>query len=339
MKLGRRPALTKNFVLEYTPPAHKGKMEETIQKLLPGVRKQESLSRHTTFRIGGPARYFFTATNSDAIIRALQAAKKLRLSVFILSGGSNVVMSDAGFPGLVIQIRNSKFKIRNFRVDAEAGVLCSSLVKATVHRGLEGLEWAGGLPGSLGGAIRGNAGAFGGEIKDAVVSVEAIDEKGRMHVFSKKQCRFSYRSSIFKEKKYIVLSAVLGLVKGDAKELSKIARSHMLYRKERHPLEYPNAGSMFKNCDAKKLPVRWKKHFANVMKIDPFPVIPTAAIIAAAGLKGLRVGNVQVSQKHPNYIVNLGKGRAKDVVRLVEKVKQKVKKKFGIVLEEEIQFV
>ncbi|MBI2452950.1 MAG: UDP-N-acetylmuramate dehydrogenase [Parcubacteria group bacterium] len=314
-------------------------MEEKIQKLLPGVRKQESLARHTTFRIGGPARYFFTATNSDAIIRALDAAKKLRLSVFILSGGSNVVMSDDGFSGLVIQIRNSKFKIQNSKVYAEAGVPCASLVRSTIRKGLKGLEWAGGLPGSLGGAIRGNAGAFGGEIKDAIVSVKAIDGKGRARVFSKKQCKFSYRSSIFKEKRYIVLSAVLGFRKGDAKQLLGIARSHMLYRKERHPLEYPNAGSMFKNCDAKKLPVRWKKHFAKVIKTDPFPVIPTAAIIAAAGLKGLRVGNVQVSQKHPNYIVNLGKGRAKDVVRLVEKVKQKVKKKFGIVLEEEIQFV
>lgn len=314
-------------------------MTTSLEELLPGVRKREPLAPHTTFRIGGAAKYFFTARTPSSVIRALKAAKSCRTLFFVLAGGSNVVMADKGFEGLVIYIKIQNHAIAGMRVGAGAGVPMAQLVRETAKRGLAGLEWAGGLPGTLGGAVRGNAGAFGGEIKDSVVSVKAIDEKGKVRTFSKAQCKFSYRSSIFKEKKYIVLSAVLGLKKGNAKELSRIAKSHMRYRRERHPLEYPNAGSVFKNCDVRKMPARWRKRFASVIKTDPFPVIPTAAIIAAAGLKGLRVGNVQVSKKHPNYIVNLGNGRAKDVVRLVAKVKQGVKKKFGVLLEEEIQFV
>lgn len=314
-------------------------MKETIQKLLPDVREEVLLAPYTTFRIGGPARYFFIARTPSSVIRALKAAKSYRTPFFVLAGGSNVVMADKGFEGLVIYVKIQNYTIAGTRVGAGAGVSMDVLVRETAKRGFAGLEWAGGLPGTLGGAIRGNAGAFGGEIKDSIVSVKAIDEKGRVCTFSRAQCRFSYRSSLFKEKKYIVFSAVLGLKKGNAKELSRIAKSHMRYRRERHPLEYPNAGSIFKNCDVRKMPARWRKHFASIIKTDPFPVIPTAAIIAAAGLKGQRIGDIQVSTKHPNYIVNLGNGRAKDVVRLVEKVKQRVQKKFGVLLEEEIQFV
>ena len=364
-------------MLEYTPPAHKGlkakvfalsgsisfihpalagciewemlpgsaeggyniTMEETIQKLLPGVLRQESLARHTTFRIGGRARYFFTAASSEKIATALLAAKKARIPVFILSGGSNVLFSDKGFEGLVVHITSSGVSFKETRIVADAGVSMASLVKIAAEHSLAGLEWAGGLPGTLGGAIRGNAGAFGGEIKDTVVSVKAIDGKSSVRVFSKKQCKFSYRSSIFKEKRYVVLSAVLGLKKGNAKELFCIARSHMRYRKERHPLEYPNAGSVFKNCDAAKLSARWKKYFADKIKQDPFPVVPTAALIAEAKLKGLRIGKVEVSKKHPNYIVNLGGGSAKDVIAVIARVKKLVHKKFDVRLEEEIQFV
>ena len=309
-----------------------------IRQLLPRVREGVLLAPYTTFRIGGAAQYFFTAKTAQDMERAIRVAKRARLPYFLLAGGSNVVMADKGFKGLIIHVKTKEYTIRGTRVVAEAGVSMDMLVRETAKRGLAGLEWAGGLPGTLGGAVRGNAGAFGGEIKDSVVSVKAIDEKGRVRTFSKTQCRFSYRSSIFKEKKYIVLSAALGLKKGNAKELSKIAKSHMRYRRERHPLEYPNAGSVFKNCDVKRVSARWQKHFASVIKVDPFPVIPTAALIAEAKLKGLRVGNVQVSRKHPNYMVNLGNGKAKDVKKLVEKVKNRVKNKFNVQLEEEIQF-
>jgi UDP-N-acetylmuramate dehydrogenase len=273
------------------------------------------------------------------VAKALQTAVKAKTPVFILSGGSNVLFSDKGFDGLVVHVKSSGVSIKGTRIFADAGVSMASLVRTAAVRGLAGLEWAGGLPGTLGGAVRGNAGAFGGEIKDVIVFVRAIDGKGRVRMFSKNQCRFSYRSSIFKQKKYVVLSVALGLQKGDTKELSRIARSHVRYRKERHPLEYPNAGSVFKNCDAAKLSAKWKKYFADKIKQDPFPVVPTAVLIAEAGLKGLRIGNAEISKKHPNYIVNLGGCSAKDIVALIARVKKLVYKKFGVRLEEEIQFV
>ena len=309
---------------------------ETLKQQFPRVRRGVPLKKHTTFRIGGAAKYFFAARTSDELESAVRTAKELELPFFLLSGGSNVLVSDNGFPGLVIQIKNSKFKIENSAVRAEAGVQMATLVKETGKRGLQGLEWAGGLPGTLGGAVRGNAGAFGGEIKDSVLRGEAIDQKGKRRMFSKKQCKFSYRSSIFKERGYIVLSATLQLKKGDKKNIQTIAKKHIQYRKEKHPLEYPSAGSIFKNCDLAKTPKKMQEHFKDVIKMDPFPVIPTAVIIARANLPGLRCGGAQVSEKHPNYIVNRGDARAKDVLELIAKVKREIKNKFGVDLEEEI---
>ena len=294
------------------------------------------LKQYTSFRIGGLAKYLFVAHTSDDIANAVRAAKEFKLPFLLLSGGSNILVSDNGFSGLVIQIKNSKFKIKNLFVWAEAGAHMTQLVRETGERGLAGLEWAGGLPGTLGGAVRGNAGAFGGEIKDSVVRVEALDQRGRRRMFSKKQCSFSYRSSVFKEKGYIVLSATLRLKPGDKKNIEAVAREHIRYRKERHPLEYPNAGSIFKNCDLTKVSKKVREQFKDVIKMDPFPVIPTAAIIARANLLGLRSGGAQVSKKHPNYIVNRGNARARDVLSLIAKVKRSVKNKFGIDLEEEI---
>ena len=296
------------------------------------------LKNHTTFRIGGPAKYFFVAKTSGNIAKAVAAARRLKIPFFILGTGSNVLAPDKGFSGLVIKIENCKLKIENLSAWAEAGVSLSTLVKETGKLGLAGLEWAGGLPGTVGGAVRGNAGAFGGEIKDSIVQVEAIDERGKRGTFSLKECQFGYRSSIFKEKNFIVLSAAFKLEKGNKKEIQAAARNHIRYRKERHPLEYPNAGSIFKNCDLVKVPKALRKEMKDVIKVDPFPVIPTAALIARAKLQGLRVRDAQVSEKHPNYMVNLGNARAKDVIRLIADVKKRIKKKFGVDLEEEISF-
>ncbi|MDP2734808.1 MAG: FAD-binding protein, partial [bacterium] len=168
-------------------------MTTSLEALLSGVLQQEPLARHTTFRIGGPARYFFIARTPSSVIRALRAAKSSKTPFFVLAGGSNVVMSDKGFRGLVIYIKILDHAMRGTRVSAGAGVPMALLVREAGKRGLAGLEWAGGLPGTLGGAVRGNAGAFGGEIKDSVVSVKAIDEKGKVRTFSRAQCKFSYR--------------------------------------------------------------------------------------------------------------------------------------------------
>ena len=317
-----------------------------LKQKLPGVRRGVPLKDHTTFKIGGPAKYFCVAKKSSDIAKAVAAARRLKIHFFILGTGSNVLAPDNGFPGLVIKIQNTAYKIpldsargkQTTRVWAEAGVSMAALVRETGKRGLAGLEWAGGLPGTVGGAVRGNAGAFGGEIKDSIVRVEAVDEKGKRRTFSRKECKFGYRSSIFKEKNFIVLSASFKLEKGNKKEIQAAARDHIRYRKERHPLEYPNAGSIFKNCDLAKVPKALRKEMQDVIKVDPFPVIPTAALIARAKLQGLRVGDVQVSEKHPNYMVNLGNARTKDVLRLIANVKKRIKKKFGVDLEEEISF-
>ena len=309
-----------------------------LKKQIPGVRRNVSLKNHTTFRIGGPAKYFFAAKTSEQIVKAVQAARSLKLPFFVLSGGSNVLMPDKGFSGLVIKIQNTKYKVRDTKVWAEAGVPMATLVRETGKRGLQGLEWAGGLPGTLGGAVRGNAGAFGGETKDSVVEVEALDHEGKRRKFSGRECQFAYRSSIFKKKGYIVLVATMQLRKGNKEKIQAVAKEHMRYRKERHPLEYPSAGSIFKNCDLKETPETIQVQFKDVIKTDPFPVIPAAALIARAKLQRMRVGDAEISEKHPNYIVNLGNATANDVLQLIARVEKKIKNKFSIDLEEEITF-
>ena len=310
-----------------------------LKQELPRVRRNVPLKNYTTFRIGGPAEYFFIAKKTQGVIDAVATARSLKVPLFVLAEGSNVLVSDKGFNGLVIQIQNSKFKIQNSTLYADAGVSMDVVVRETGKCGLSGFEWAGGLPGSVGGAVRGNAGAFGGEIKDNLVSVAALDTKGNIKILSKKQCKFSYRDSLFKVKNWIVLSAIFQLKKGNKRKIQDIAKDHIAYRKERHPLEYPNAGSMFKNCDLREFSKKLQKELSDVVKTDPFPVVPTAYLISQVQLKGMRIGKAEVSTKHPNYIVNKGNAKSKDVLLLIEKEKQIVKKKFCIDLETEIQYV
>lgn len=314
-------------------------MDLSILKLLPGTKKNVPLAPYTTFKIGGKAKYFFVAKITKSIVQAMRAAQGLHIPFFILGGGSNLVVSDKGFPGLVIHVQTKRYRVEDSKLFCEAGVPMAVLVKETGRLGFSGLEWAGGLPGSVGGAIRGNAGAFGGETKDNILWVIAMNEKGQERLFSKKQCKFSYRSSIFKERGLVILSAAFALRKGDRHVVQLSATDHSAYRKARHPLEYPNAGSVFKNCDLKKFSRTLQKQLQPVVKTDPFPVVPTAYLNDQAGLKGMRTHDIQVSLKHPNFLVNLGRGKAKDVAILIAQVKKTIKKKFGVVLEEEIEFV
>ena len=250
----------------------------------------------------------------ETYVRTLQRyPAEAKASLAQLSGGQ------AGKPGVGMDLQN--------------------FIDIAIASGLQGIEWASGIPGTLGGAVRGNAGAFGGEIKDSVVEVEFLDNQNKVRKFSNKNCAFSYRSSIFKKKSFIILSVIIKFQKGDRNKLSKVAKSHIIYRRTKHPLNYPNAGSIFKNCDFKKAPKAIKKRFLSVVKKDPFPIIPTALVILEAGLSGKRVGNAQISKKHSNYIVNLGGAKASDVKKLIKIVKDTVKNKFNLVLEEEIQII
>ncbi len=313
---------------------------EKLKKELPHLQKNVLLKNYTTFKIGGPALYFLVVKNKEELTQAIEVAKKYKLAVFVLGGGSNLLVSDKGFKGLVLKNEFTHLTLKSkSTIESGAGVFMKDLVNVSLENGLAGLEWAGGLPGTFGGAVRGNAGAFGGEMKDSILSVEVLDHKLNLKKLSNKQSQFSYRTSLFKKNQWSILSAVVTLKKGDKKKLKDIANSRIAYREEKHPLEYPNAGSVFKNVAVKSLPKKFQLEFADKVKQDPFPIVPTAWFIIGAGLTGKKIGRAQVSKKHSNYIVNLGGAKARDVLALIEFVKKVVKKKYGVVLEQEIQLL
>ena len=307
-------------------------------KILEGV----PLAPYSNYRIGGAARYFCEATNEEEIRAGVLFAREQNLQLFVLGGGTNLLISDSGFDGLVLKPSLMQLEARGNIVTVGAGVLVSDLLKFTIQHSLSGLEWAGGLPGTVGGAVRGNAGAFRGEIKDRVVSVESFDVQ-TLETISRDNaaCQFGYRSSIFKEKngREIILTTKITMVQGELQAIASGIQDKINYRLERHPMEYPNIGSTFKNVDLKLVPKIWAGTVAKVVKVDPFPVVPTAYLISEAGLRGMQHGGAQVSQKHPNFIVNLGGATAEDVKFLIAVVKERVFEKYGIRLEEEIQFV
>jgi len=316
------------------------KIFEKLKTELPGLQKNVSLKNYTTFKIGGPAKYFLIAKKREDLVGAIKIGKQFKLPIFVLGGGSNLLVSDKGFNGLVIKIELTGLFLKSKNIiESEGGVMMRDLVSMAIKSGLAGLEWAGGLPGTFGGAIRGNAGAFGGEMKDSVAFVETLDSKLNFKKLSLKQCQFLYRSSVFKKKNWMVVSATVKLKNGDKKALLKIANSRIKYRQEKHPLEFPNAGSVFKNVPVKKLAKKFQIEFNDRIKQDPFPIVPTAWFIIGAGLTGKKIGRAQISKKHSNYIVNLGGAKAHDVVSLIEFVKKTVKKKYGVLLEQEVQLL
>ncbi len=300
------------------------------------------LAKYSNYKIGGPAEFFFEAKNVDEIKWALGEAKKLKLKIFILGGGTNLLISDEGYRGLVLKPNIDFLKCEGTAVAAGAGILMPELLDFTAEKWLSGLEWAGGLPGTLGGAIYGNAGAFGGETKDNIKEVESFDvESAEGHRRNNKECEFGYRDSIFKKLngREIILSATFSLKKGDSAEIKKAALSKIEYRKSKQPLEYPNIGSIFKNVPVGLVPKDILEKCADVIKQDPFPIVPAARLIGLAGLKGMRSGGAMISPKHGNFIVNVGGAKAKDVEYLIEFVKREIKNKFGVALEEEVRLL
>jgi len=301
-----------------------------VKSQIPNSKFQKNvlLKNYTTFRIGGKAEYFFVAKNKKDLIKAISVAKKLKLPFFVLGGGSNLLVSDKGFNGILIKIRNTKYEIpacpagrQNTKIMAEAGVMLGELVNILAKTELSGLEWAAGIPGTVGGAIFGNAGAFNKSMKDVVKSVEALEvknEKCKVKNFKNRDCKFSYRDSIFKNNKnLIILSVTLQMKRGDKKEIENKIKKNLEQRNKTQPLNFPSGGSIFKNP----------------------PGFFAGELVKRCGLKGKKIGNVKISEKHSNFIVNLGNGKAKDVIKLIKLIKQKVKKKFGVTLEEEIQFL
>jgi len=310
-----------------------------LMEYIRGLKKDIVLAKYTTYRIGGPADYFLAIKNQADIEEALKFADENSLSVFILAGGSNILFSDGGFRGLIIKIENQELKIQNNTINAGAGATMVELVNAAVEVGLAGLEWAGGLPGTLGGAIRGNAGCFGGEIKDVLEQVSAITRSGELKYYSNKDCCFSYRDSVFKRNDEIIFSAVLSLCSGNPEKLREEVFEHIGYRQKRQPLEFPNCGSIFKNCSLDIVPKLVQEKFSGKIKKDPFPILPTAVLIDAAGLKGFSAGGAKISEKHPNFIINDNNATASDIIEIIGRVKEKVKAEFNVDLAEEIEFI
>lgn len=283
-------------------------------------QKNISLAKLTSFKIGGPAKYFCVAKNKKDLIGAVKWAKQKKIPFFILGGGSNVLGLDKGFNGLIIKIHNSKFIIHNSEIYAEAGVKLEDLVKLSERESLAGLEWAAGIPGTIGGAVCGNAQAFRTKMSDIVESIEVFNTKTlKIKTLLKKECDFSEKNSIFKKNKnLIILSTNLKLKKGDKKEIEKKIKENLDYRKKNHPWQFPSAGSVFLNKPG---------------------LLPSAALIEKAGLKGAKLKGAMVSKKHAGFIINTGNATAQDVLDLIKLIKQKVKQKFGIELQEEIQII
>ncbi len=281
------------------------------------LRRNVSLKNYTTFKIGGRAKYFISIRSKDELIGAVLAAKEYKLPFFILGMGSNLLVSDEGFKGLVIRMQNGESRVKNKKIEAWAGTSLSVLVSAALANNLTGLEWAGGIPGNLGGAIFGNAGAFGQSMKNIVEKVEVFDAgKMEFKVYPLRKCAFGNRDSVFKKnKKLIIVSAVLKLRPAAKKEIKEKMKECLGYKIKTQPLNYPSAGSVFKNPG---------KKFA-------------AELIESCGLKGKRSGRAEISAKHANFILNLGGARAKDVEKLINFAKKCVKKKFRMKLDEEIQ--
>jgi UDP-N-acetylmuramate dehydrogenase len=309
-------------------------------------RQNVPLKDYSRYKIGGPAAYFLSVATKEDLIKGISEWREISENlpekenkIFILGGGTNVLFPDVGFKGLVIKDAIDTVQLDGDKITVGAGTLLTKLLDFCIANSLSGLEWAGGLPGTIGGAIRGNAGAFGGETKDNVFSVTSVDLNTQEIIIRKNvDCLFSYRSSIFKSqaKAEFILSVTFQLQKGLKAEIENKILEKANYRKTKHPLEYPNLGSVFKNVLFESVPEEYKKELSQYVKDDPIPVVPTGKLIFIAGLKGKRVGDAMVSDKHTNFIVNLGNATAQDVETLIEIIRNEIRQKFGISLEEEI---
>lgn len=303
-----------------------------------------SLAQFSNFKIGGPAAYFFQARDVASVIAAVSEARKLNLPIFVMGGATNLLISDEGFPGLVLKPVLQEIRREGNNVVVGAGATIKELLDFTITESLSGLEWAGGLPGSVGGAIFGNAGAFGGEIKDSLASVTSIDlhdEALALRVRTNPECEFAYRSSIFKTGRAtgtneVILEATFALTPGDQKEIERLIEEKRQYRRDRQPLEYPNIGSIFKNIPVERVTAEVLEQFKHKIKTDPFPVLPNAVLMDAAGLKKRSVGGAEVSEKHPNFIINTSGATAKDVRALIQAIREELKNRFGVEIEQEV---
>lgn len=299
-----------------------------------------SLARYTTFKIGGPAKFFVVAKSALEIEEAVRWAIEYKEKYLILGGGSNLLIADEGFNGLVIKIQNTQYQVQDTSITVGAGMLLGQAVALAARHNLTGLEWAAGIPGTIGGAVRGNAGAVGGEMSQIVKSVMVFEDES-MGELPNRAMEFNYRESIFKhaKKHCIIIEAKLALTQGDKRESLELIKKYSRLKKDVQPLAHPSAGCAFKNYGVtQKDQELFQKHpeLLNMVKNNS---ISAGWLIDQCGLKGTTVGGAMISDTHANFILNTGTASARDVLELLQRMKTKVKEKFGIELEEEIQII
>jgi UDP-N-acetylmuramate dehydrogenase len=307
------------------------------------VKEHEPMDKHTSFRVGGAARLYVVANTADEIIKAVHAAVSLKLPWYVYGGGSNLLVSDDGFEGVIIQAANREIKIEGGMVTADAGAITGLVARQSVAAGLGGFEWAVGVPGTIGGAIYGDAGCYGGEMRDVVVSVDAFRLRDNQRVtLTKDQCKFGYRTSMFKYEPHLIFNCTLKLSPSKDVDASKKRMEEIMQmRKEKQPLEASSAGCVFKNIefdDEKDLEILKRSIEVPQGMIDK-KQISVGWLIEQAGLMGQCVGEVEVSKKHGNFFINKGKARAQDILALISIIKMKVRDDLGIELQEEVQYV
>ena len=299
-------------------------LEKYLNELYKQIPKEkiyinEPMKNHTSFKIGGPAECYIKVSKIEEIENVLKIANKNKIPIHIIGNGSNILVKDEGIKGIVLKIDLQSINIQetpnHINVQVESGVPLAKLAYIMLNNEITGLEFAAGIPGTIGGAIRMNAGAHGKEMQDIVYSTKYIDLSGNIHTILNKEHQFNYRTSIFAKNNYIILQANLKLKHGDKEQIKQKMDEYSKWRKENQPLEYANAGSTFKRGN-------------NFI---------TAELIDKCGLKGYKIGGAQVSTKHAGFIVNTGEATAQDVLNLIEYVKREVYKKFEKVIELEIE--
>lgn len=298
-------------------------MNQKIYQRLKGILGEdrvllaEPMKMHTSFRIGGPADYFIMPKSNEEVAEAIAVCREEQMPYSIVGNGSNLLVSDAGYRGVVIQIfrEMSKVQAEGSHIRAQAGASLAKIAGAALEAGLAGFEFAAGIPGTLGGACVMNAGAYGGEMKDVLVNVTVLKESGRVVKLEKTELELGYRTSIIARKGYIVLEAELELRNGSPDEIRGLMNELKEKRVSKQPLEYPSAGSTFKRPEG---------YFAG-------------KLIQDAGLRGFRVGDAMVSEKHCGFVINAGEATAAEVDSLMKQVSERVQEQFGVTLEPEVK--
>lgn len=280
------------------------------------VLRDEPMSRHTTFRVGGTADFFVEIGSPEELVDIMHYLTETDRPYFILGNGSNLLVGDKGYEGVILHLgeRFNKITVEGNTITAQAGALLSTVAKTAAKNGLSGMEFAAGIPGTIGGAVVMNAGAYEGEMKQIVTGVTVMTREGEILELDNETMEFGYRTSIIKNRPFVVLSASIGLEKGDPSCISSKMDDFNNRRRSKQPLEYPSAGSTFKRPEG---------YFAGKLIMD-------------AGLRGYRVGGAQVSEKHCGFIINMGNATAADISELMDEVIEKVEEQFSVVLEPEI---